>query len=517
MTPGPPPTRQRPRAPAPRARRRGPASTCTCTTTSRDDELWDYLQSLDVSVLPYRFGTHSGWLEACHDLGHDGRGPRLRPLRRPAPVPALRRAGIRLCRTAAPRRCATPSCAPTATVRRGGPTRRSADASATRSRASHEQVYAAVLAAAARAGCGVRVVILAAAKHPIAEPFAGGLESLTWHLVRGLRGCGVDVTFFAGPGSDPALGATAARRRAAAPQRHGPARRVDGAGGVAARAPRLPAGHAGAPATRRRRRRAQQQPPPPPGRHGRLAAVARADDPPHPAHPVARARHRDRLPVAEPLRHSHFVAVSEHTARLVVARHLRRTSCTTASTSGRWVAGPGGDDLVWVGRIVPEKAPHRAIAMARAAGRRLRIAGPVGDAGYFARHVAGELGDGVDYVGHLDTDALVALVGTQRGHARDAGVGRALRPRRRGVARLRHAGRGPRPRRSARVRRARASVCCSRRDCDDAAAAEAVADSRRPRPRRLPRARRRRLLGGPHGRELPRPLRVALRTLSGAA
>ncbi|MEO6957013.1 MAG: glycosyltransferase family 1 protein [Antricoccus sp.] len=34
-----------------------------------DDELWEYLQSLDVSVLPYRFGTHSGWLEACYDLG----------------------------------------------------------------------------------------------------------------------------------------------------------------------------------------------------------------------------------------------------------------------------------------------------------------------------------------------------------------------------------------------------------------------------------------------------------------
>ncbi|CDQ43427.1 glycosyltransferase family protein [Mycolicibacterium neoaurum] len=34
-----------------------------------DAELWDYLESLDVSVLPYRFGTHSGWLEACHDLG----------------------------------------------------------------------------------------------------------------------------------------------------------------------------------------------------------------------------------------------------------------------------------------------------------------------------------------------------------------------------------------------------------------------------------------------------------------
>ncbi len=34
-----------------------------------DAQLWDYLGSLDVSVLPYRFGTHSGWLEACRDLG----------------------------------------------------------------------------------------------------------------------------------------------------------------------------------------------------------------------------------------------------------------------------------------------------------------------------------------------------------------------------------------------------------------------------------------------------------------
>lgn len=34
-----------------------------------DDELWDYFAGLDLSVLPYRFGTHSGWLEACYDLG----------------------------------------------------------------------------------------------------------------------------------------------------------------------------------------------------------------------------------------------------------------------------------------------------------------------------------------------------------------------------------------------------------------------------------------------------------------
>ena len=34
-----------------------------------DDELFAYLASLDASVLPYRFGTHSGWLEACRDVG----------------------------------------------------------------------------------------------------------------------------------------------------------------------------------------------------------------------------------------------------------------------------------------------------------------------------------------------------------------------------------------------------------------------------------------------------------------
>jgi len=34
-----------------------------------DDELAAYLQSLHVSVLANRFGSHSGWLEACRDAG----------------------------------------------------------------------------------------------------------------------------------------------------------------------------------------------------------------------------------------------------------------------------------------------------------------------------------------------------------------------------------------------------------------------------------------------------------------
>jgi len=34
-----------------------------------DAGLTEYLRGLDVSVLGYGFGTHSGWLELCHDLG----------------------------------------------------------------------------------------------------------------------------------------------------------------------------------------------------------------------------------------------------------------------------------------------------------------------------------------------------------------------------------------------------------------------------------------------------------------
>lgn len=51
-----------------------------------DDALWDHLAALDVAVLPYRFGTHSGWLEACRDLGTDVVVPATGYYREQAPV-----------------------------------------------------------------------------------------------------------------------------------------------------------------------------------------------------------------------------------------------------------------------------------------------------------------------------------------------------------------------------------------------------------------------------------------------
>lgn len=46
-----------------------PRFTVTSHGRYTDEELFAHLGALDLSVLPYRFGTHSGWLEACVDLG----------------------------------------------------------------------------------------------------------------------------------------------------------------------------------------------------------------------------------------------------------------------------------------------------------------------------------------------------------------------------------------------------------------------------------------------------------------
>jgi glycosyltransferase involved in cell wall biosynthesis len=50
--------------------------------------------------------------------------------------------------------------------------------------------------------------------------------------------------------------------------------------------------------------------------------------------------------------------------------------------------------------------------VARAAGRRIQLAGPLSDRAYFDARVAPLLGEDARYAGHLDTAALVALVGS---------------------------------------------------------------------------------------------------------
>lgn len=77
-----------------------------------------------------------------------------------------------------------------------------------------------------------------------------------------------------------------------------------------------------------------------------------------------------------------------------------------------WRPGPGGDRLVWSGRIVPEKAPHLAVRIARAVGMPLVLAGPISDEAYARDQVLPLCRDGVEYVGHLRGADLAELVGS---------------------------------------------------------------------------------------------------------
>lgn len=72
------------------------------------------------------------------------------------------------------------------------------------------------------------------------------------------------------------------------------------------------------------------------------------------------------------------------------------------------------DYLVWYGRIVPEKGLHFAIEAARRMGMPLRIAGPILDEDYFRERIAPQLGADIVHVGHLPHSDLARLVGGAR-------------------------------------------------------------------------------------------------------
>lgn len=77
-------------------------------------------------------------------------------------------------------------------------------------------------------------------------------------------------------------------------------------------------------------------------------------------------------------------------------------------------AAQRGDQLVWFGRITPNKGLADAVAAVRAAGARLDIVGQIEDPSYFAAHVAPFLHRGIQYRGHLSGAALRAAVGAAR-------------------------------------------------------------------------------------------------------
>jgi glycosyltransferase involved in cell wall biosynthesis len=253
----------------------------------------------------------------------------------------------------------------------------------------------------------VHVVIIASARYPLAEPFAGGLESLTWHLVRGLRDRGVEVTLFAGEGSDPTLGARELRVRPLALSR--------AASGDVSMPPEpwLREHHAYLQVVLELGRRSDIDVIHNNSLHHLPVALAAAV-----TAPTITTLHTPPIPWLESAiavsdcDRSRFVAVSAHTARSW--EHVVDADVVPNGVDVRrwWLPGPGGESLAWAGRLVPEKAPHLAIDIARSTGRPLRLSGPISDRAYFEAEVAPRLGDGVEYVGHLGVSGLAELFGS---------------------------------------------------------------------------------------------------------
>lgn len=253
------------------------------------------------------------------------------------------------------------------------------------------------------------IALLASNRHPIRQPFAGGLEAHVWHLARALQARGHRVTLFAADGSDRTAASAALRVRAFSPS--------TAAATDASMQPRqFLADH-----------------------HAYLTVMTDLGTigptsfdviHNHSLHylPVAMAPalgvpmlttlHTPPTPWLESALDvskglgSAFVAVSRHTAQSW--RHVvRRVGVVANGIDLRaWSQGPGGADLVWFGRLTPEKGAHLAIAAARRAGRRLHLAGPISDAGYFHESIAPRLDENTVYHGHLDQTALAGLVGS---------------------------------------------------------------------------------------------------------
>lgn len=73
-------------------------------------------------------------------------------------------------------------------------------------------------------------------------------------------------------------------------------------------------------------------------------------------------------------------------------------------------AMPEGQRAIWFGRIVPDKGLHHAIDAAKLAGIPLDIAGQANDEAYFRDEIVPRLDDNAVYLGHLGREALVKRV-----------------------------------------------------------------------------------------------------------
>ena len=255
----------------------------------------------------------------------------------------------------------------------------------------------------------MRIAIIAAARFPVVEPFAGGLEAHVWGLADRLRTRGHEVTLFAGPGSDPSLGIELLDLRR---PRLSDAARAD----VSMTAPEwVDEHHAYLQLMLRLSRSAAEDFDVIHNHSLHYLPVAMAATVPV---PVISTLHTPPTPWLESAiqvdEHcpATFVAVSEHTARAWSHIVADPRVIHNGVDVGRWTLGPGGGPPVWFGRIAPEKGTHMAIDAAVLAGTGLQVAGPISDRPYFEAEIRPRLAlEGIEYMGHLTHAELVRFLG----------------------------------------------------------------------------------------------------------
>lgn len=249
----------------------------------------------------------------------------------------------------------------------------------------------------------MKIAIVGLLHHPIAEPFAGGMESHTWWLAKKLIEKGHEVTLFASGDSDPAIGLSAC---------------IDSS---------LDVIHPGTQNLTGRQTCNMN------AYASVIKQICNGDfDIVHnnALHPLLLLSAVD-LPVPmlmvlhTPAYKELAAAVQYADARnesgnlgfVAVSNSLAEEWCplTTADVVyngidvDSWPYTPKSipNSALWYGRIVPEKAPHLAIQSALLAGYSINIAGPIGDLEYFEENVLPLLDNkGAFYLGHLSQDGI---------------------------------------------------------------------------------------------------------------
>jgi glycosyltransferase involved in cell wall biosynthesis len=253
----------------------------------------------------------------------------------------------------------------------------------------------------------VRIALLAHLRHPVAAPFAGGLEAHSWWLAEGLMARGHEVVVFAAGDSDPRFTIDPVipvhHERSFPGLEHagdaGLVAHVDA--GYAAACDRIAAGgfdvlHNNSLSRLPLERR-------------RIAAM-----------PTVTSLH---VPPYDALRW--FVQVSLAPAhRITVTSEAQRTAwwpdapppevsvLHNGVDPAAWPFQAHGDGgAAWSGRIAPVKGTHLAIAAARRAGIPLSLFGPIEDRAYWDMQIAPQLGGPIRYGGHLSGAALADEIG----------------------------------------------------------------------------------------------------------